>query len=165
MSPWETDDDESRRWLVCCLSQCSAYKGPLAKVCSWQMKAPLRCRTTLWFTIFIFNQREINYHQQIDRTRKTREVFDWHCHSSQHFMPEVIAPDLGMPGILGTLPPFSSTFLRIFLLWQPSFLLCRHAAHPRMSLWPHNGCQNKGKIHCRAEFSHIFHRGHFFVDL
>lgn len=68
----------------------------------------------LWFAIFIFNQREINYRRQIDRSKEVMEVSDWHSHSSQHFIPEGIAPDLGLPGTLGTPPPLSNTSLIFF---------------------------------------------------
>lgn len=69
----------------------------------------------LWFTVLIFNQREINYSWQMDRSKGEKEDFDWHCYSSQHFLPEGIASDLVMPGMLGT-PPLLATPLWSFSL-------------------------------------------------
>lgn len=118
----------------------------------------------LWFTIFIFNQREINYRRQIDRSKGVREVSDWHCHSSQHFLPEGIAPDLVMPGMLGTPPPFSNTSLVFFFNNHPLFF----AGMPLTLGWaysPTMAVKSKAKIHCRAEFTCVFDHRRFIVDL
>lgn len=100
----------------------------------------------LWFTIFIFNQREINYGKWTG-PKGEKEVSDWHCHPSQRLLPEDIIPDLVMPGMLGTSPSFSAT-----PSWSCSFSklsvcsLCRSVTHLWVSSKSDSDCPQKKKM-------------------
>lgn len=74
----------------------------------------------LWFTIFIFNQREINYGWQTDRASEVREVSDWHCHSSQHLPAGGHCSWPWDARHVGhTPPPFRNTLPGFFFLFLP----------------------------------------------
>lgn len=72
-----TPPPEKEWWAAAAVDgRCTSYKGgPLSKVCGWQAEGLANgAGITLWFTIFIFNRREINYSWPTDGCRGGREL-------------------------------------------------------------------------------------------